>query len=125
MLEQRTGRRSDEARAHATARAAQLPGRTLTGALERLPGVGGWFVVRVDADLSRRLRTGAVRGFVPVTASVGGSTWDTSLMPMGDGTLFLALPARVRRAEDLDEGDPVRAYVRPRPRTAASRRGRW
>jgi hypothetical protein len=127
VLEQRTGGPTDEARTwpHGPDRTAHLPVRTLTGELERLPGVGGWFVVRVEPTLSRRLRTGAARGFVPVTAGVGGSTWDTSLMPMGDGTLFLALPARVRRAEGLDEGDPVRASVRPRPRTSASRRGRW
>lgn len=120
MLEQRAGARTDDV--HLMEQGSH---RALTGELERLPGVGGWFVVRLDTVRTRRLRAGAPRGFVPVTATVGGSTWDTSLMPMGDGTLFLALPATVRRAEDLDEGDQVRAVVRHRPRTAGSRLGRW
>ena len=58
-----------------------------------------------------------------MTATVGATTWDTSLMPMGDETLFLALPAPVRRAEDLDDGDAVSARVRPRPPAAAGSRG--
>ncbi|WP_380164369.1 DUF1905 domain-containing protein [Jannaschia sp. R86511] len=97
----------------------------LTGELERLPGVGGWYVLRLGPARSQQLRAGARRGFVPVAARVGGSAWDTSLMPMGDGTLFLALPAHVRRAEAVDEGDQVRAVLRPRERPPAPRRGRW
>ena len=92
-----------------------VTGAEVVGEVERFPGVGGWYVVRLGAERSAEALTAARRGFVPVRASVGATTWDSSLMPLGDGTLFLALPAAVRRAEDLDEGDPVRARYRLRP----------
>ena len=87
----------------------------IVGEVERFPGVGGWYVVRLGPVRSAEVSGAARRGFVPVRATVGATAWDSSLMPLGDGTLFLALPAAVRRAEDLEEGDPVRARYRLRP----------
>lgn len=109
---------------------AEVTGHVV-GDVERFPGVGGWYVVRLGAHGSEQVAGLARRGFVPVHVSVGSTSWDSSLMPLGDGTLFLALPAAVRRAEDLDEGDQVSARYRVRPgRPAASaprrrRRDRW
>lgn len=85
------------------------------GEVERLPGVGGWYVVRLGPERTAAVAPVARRGFVPVSVTVGSTSWDSSLMPLGDGTLFLALPAAVRRAEDLDEGDEVSARYRVRP----------
>lgn len=87
----------------------------VSGELERLPGAGGWYVVRLPHGRPTVTASWGRRGFVPVTATVGSTSWETSLMPMGDGTHFLAVPAAVRRAEDLDEGDPVSARYRSRP----------
>jgi hypothetical protein len=96
---------------------------TVTGEVDRLPGVGGWHVVRLAADRTERWRHAARRGFVPVTVELGGTTWDSSLMPMGDGTLFVAVPAQVRRGEDVVDGDEVTLRYRLRPPRPAGRPG--
>lgn len=60
-------------------------------------------------ELVRRLELGKRRGFgsVRVTVRVGGSEWQTSVFPQKEGTWFLPIKVAVRRAEGLDEGDPV------------------
>lgn len=72
---------------------------------------GGWHYVSVPKSLSEPYSNLQDRGLVAVTAcarSNGASaTWPTSLLPMGDGSHFLALPARVRNRLRLDVGDRV------------------
>lgn len=45
-------------------------------------------------------------GMIPVTASLGGTTWTTSLWPK-DGGYVIPLKDRVRRAEQVELGDVV------------------
>jgi hypothetical protein len=45
-------------------------------------------------------------GMIPVTVRLGGSTWTTSLWPK-DGGYIVPLKLAVRRAEQVDVGDPV------------------
>jgi hypothetical protein len=59
----------------------------------------------------------AARGLIAVRATVGTTTWDTSLLPLGDGTTFVPLNARVRRQNDLVLGAPVTVTVVPRDRS--------
>lgn len=67
-----------------------------------------WHYVSVPLTLSEPLRHLATNfGFVAIDAKVGTSSWPTSLMPMGDGTYFVALPAKVRKKEKLSLGDEV------------------
>ena len=61
----------------------------------------GWYYVSVPKDLSTPLEYLADRGLIAVTARVGSTSWPTSLLPMGDGTHFIALPAKVRTKEKL------------------------
>ena len=42
-------------------------------------------------------------GCVPATVTLGGTTWQTSLFPK-DGHYIVPLKAKVRRAEEVDEG---------------------
>ncbi|HYO19767.1 MAG TPA: DUF1905 domain-containing protein [Dermatophilaceae bacterium] len=53
-------------------------------------------------------------------ATVGDTTWDTSLLPMGDGTTFIALNARVRKKNALATGDSVTVAFTPRDRERAA-----
>ena len=64
----------------------------------------GWYYISVPTELSKPLLHLADRGLIAVTASIGGSSWSTSLLPMGDGTHFIALPAKVRKKEKLSLG---------------------
>jgi len=61
----------------------------------------GWYYVSVPTELSKPLEHLADRGLIAVTAKIGDSSWPTSLLPMGDGTHFIALPAKVRSKEKL------------------------
>ena len=45
-------------------------------------------------------------GMIPVTVTLGGTTWTTSLWPK-DGAYVVPLKVAVRRAEGVDEGDCV------------------
>lgn len=83
----------------------------ITGELQRFQGIGGWYYVEVPAQVSDQFEQ---HGMVPVTAEVGESRWETSLMPMGDGAQFIAIKAAVRKANRLHEGDQVTVLVEPR-----------
>ena len=68
----------------------------------------GWHHVPVPTELSKPLEHLSDRGLIAVTAKVGNSSWLTSLLPMGDGTHFIALPAKVRSKEKLSPGNEVK-----------------
>ncbi|HYN31946.1 MAG TPA: DUF1905 domain-containing protein [Ilumatobacteraceae bacterium] len=88
----------------------------VTGEVELFPQEGGWFFVRVPRWISDELDDMADRGLIAIRATIGDSTWDTSLLPMGDGTKFIALNARVRKVNVLALGDhlTVRFSLRDR-----------
>lgn len=67
----------------------------------------GWYYVSVPTEISRPLEHLADRGLIAVTVIVGNSSWHTSLLPMGDGKHFIALPAKVRSKEKLSLGTEV------------------
>jgi hypothetical protein len=67
----------------------------------------GWHYVAVPRELSEPLQRFADRGLIAATATVGKSTWPTSLLPMGDGSHFIALPAKIRAKEKLTRGESI------------------
>ena len=67
----------------------------------------GWYYVPVPTEMSKPLEHLADRGLIAITAKVGNSQWKTSLLPMGDGTHFIALPAKVRYKEKLVLGSEL------------------
>lgn len=77
-----------------------------------------WFFVDLPEDASeaiRELQDPALRrgfGAVRVRATIGGSTWSTSMFPSnGTGPYVLPLKRAVRDAEGLGEGDAVTARI--------------
>ena len=67
----------------------------------------GWYYVSVPMELSKPFEYLADCGLIAVTAKVGNSCWPTSLLPMGDATHFIALPAKVRSKEKLSLGAEI------------------
>ena len=67
----------------------------------------GWYYVPVPTELSKPLEPHAERGLIAVTARIGSSCWHTSLLPLGDGTHFIALPIKVRSKEKLARGSEL------------------
>jgi hypothetical protein len=85
--------------------------------VELFPQEGGWHYVPVPRHISADLEIFAERGLIPITVRLGGTSWDTSLLPKGDGSHFVALKAPVRRAEQVDVGDRVTVTFRRRERS--------
>jgi Domain of unknown function (DUF1905). len=83
--------------------------------IERFDTPCGWHYVAVPPSLSIPLEYLAIHfGFIAVTAKVGNTTWQTSLLPMGDGTHGIALAAKIRSKEKLQLGDEIEVFFEPR-----------
>lgn len=74
----------------------------------------GWFYVALPKDHPVQELPRGQWGFVPIHAKVGDTKWKTSLMPLGDkknkkekSGLFIALPAKVRKREEVGLGDEI------------------
>jgi hypothetical protein len=86
----------------------------IKGRVEIFPQKGGWIYVRAPKNITSELIHLADRGLIPITAQIGNSIWDTSLLPMGDGTHFIALNAKVRKAEGVEIGKMIIVSVKVR-----------
>jgi hypothetical protein len=78
---------------------------------------GSWHFLTISGDagealtataLMRRLE-GMARGFgsLRVTATIGDTSWQTSVFPSREAGWMLPVKAAVRKAEGLGEGDEV------------------
>jgi hypothetical protein len=75
-----------------------------------------WTFVSVPLEPSAEIRewaAGIPRGFgsVRVEATIGGTTWRTSIFPGGDGRYALPVKKAVRAAESLVVGEPARVGI--------------
>lgn len=97
---------------------APLIGQTFTvhGTVEIFPMDNPWIYVSVPKKYVKLFADFMDRGLVAVTVTLGSSTWDTSLLPKGDGTLFIALNAKVRKAEGIGVGQRVQLQFMLRQR---------
>jgi len=78
--------------------------------IKRFPGQYGWYYVELDDALSNELRpllASLWPALLKAEFTVKSTTWNSSIMPIKDGPLFIALPSKVRTAEELEEGDNV------------------
>lgn len=83
-------------------------GGKFTAVLFKYPGKGGWHFAPVPHELAPPVTEGW--GRTPVTATVDGTTWSTSVWRGKDGRTLLAVPARVRG--NKGHGDTVHAEIR-------------
>ncbi len=84
------------------------------GKVWRYQGEGAWHFVYVPKDLSQRIKDAARNKkkigfhFVKVKATIGKTTWNTSLFPTKDGPYLIAIKADIRHKEGITEGDSVK-----------------
>jgi len=84
-------------------------GGRFTGTLFRWSeGKGSWYFVAVPPRLSPPVTHGW--GRTPVTATLDGTTWETSVWRGKDGRTLLAVPAKVRGVRP--DGATVRVELR-------------
>jgi hypothetical protein len=85
--------------------------------IERFETQGGWHYVAVPTELSEPFEHFAINfGFIAITARIGCTSWQTSLLPNGDKKYFIALPAKVRAKEKLSLGLEIEALFDVRKR---------
>lgn len=84
------------------------------GKVWRYQGEGGWYFVYVPEKLSREIKD-TVRNkkkvgfhFVRIKATIGKTSWNTTLFPTKDGPYLVAIKADVRHKESINEGDSVK-----------------
>lgn len=91
---------------------------TVTGKVQRFPGQYGWYYVELDQALSQELRP-LIKGLWPVllkaSFSIHTTEWQSAIMPIKDGPLFIALPVKVRKAEhiEIDDSVTIDFYIKP------------
>jgi hypothetical protein len=76
------------------------------------PAKGAWYFLTIDGDTALAIRAHATNaaawGSVYVEATIGATTWRTSLFPSKQaGGWLLPLKAAVRKAEKIAEGAVV------------------
>ncbi len=82
----------------------------VTGKIKRFPGKGGWFYVELNNKMSEELRPLVKDRWPALLAAsftLNQTGWKSSIMPIKDGPLFIALPAKIRKCEELEEGQKV------------------
>jgi hypothetical protein len=89
---------------------------TFTARIDLFERDKGWYYVPAPSELVKPHEHLADRGLIAITATVGRASWSTSLLPMGDGTHFIALPAKVRAKEKLSRGDDIKVSFALRER---------
>jgi hypothetical protein len=86
---------------------------TVTAELWLYQGDAPWHFVTLPLDVADELRArtaGRRRGFgsIRVRATLGSTTWSTSLFPdRRSGSYLLPVKAEIRRREQVDAGDTV------------------
>ena len=88
----------------------------VTGEVFEWRGPAPYFYVAVSEDQAAAIEDVKDRvtygwGVIPVTATLGGTTFTTSLFPK-DGTFLVPLKVAVRRAEGIGEDDVVTLALR-------------
>ena len=83
-------------------------------------GPAPFFYAPLPADAAEEIRNAAKLvsygwGVIPVTATVGGVTFTTSLFPK-DGTYLLPLKDKVRKPTGITAGDVIHVEMTVQPR---------
>jgi hypothetical protein len=80
------------------------------------PAKAAWYFLTIDGETAGAIRASAVNaaswGSVYVEATIGGTTWRTSLFPSkAHGGWLLPVKAMVRKAEKIAEGTVIDAVL--------------
>jgi hypothetical protein len=79
--------------------------------LEKFPGKGGWTFARIPEVLKDKSKP---FGWVKVRGTIDGyEIKKYNLMPMGNGMLFLAVKAEIRKRIKKKEGDMIHVILFP------------
>lgn len=88
---------------------------TIKGKVVRYPGPGGWYFVEASKEISKQLKSLTIfevkkvgLNYIKVRATIGNTSWSTTLFPQKNGPYLIAIKESVRKAEGITEGHIVR-----------------
>ena len=88
---------------------------TIKGKVVKYPGTGGWYFVEASDEISDQLKKLTVFevkkvgfNYIKVRATIGHTSWSTTLFPQKNGPYMIAIKEYVRKAEGIIEGHIVR-----------------
>jgi hypothetical protein len=87
-----------------------MKGFKASDTVELFPQKGGWYYIKIPRNITKPLQHKADRGLIAITARVGDYSWETSLLPMGEGTHFIPLNAKVRKKENIELGEKITIF---------------
>lgn len=73
-----------------------------------------WHYVHIPKEVRDDLKHYEKRGIIAVTARIGATTWDGSLMPWADGSAQITINAVIRKKESLTDNNNVTIIIVPR-----------
>lgn len=82
----------------------------VSGIVKKFPTESGWHYVALSEEQSLDLREivkSSWPALIKADLKCGQTIWNSSIMPIKDGPLFIALPAKVRKAESIIEGQEI------------------
>lgn len=97
-----------------------MTGLELNAEVWRHEGEAGWHFVTLPEEIADEIRarhSGGHRPFgsLPVRATIGGTSWETSLFADTKAASYLLpVKAEVRRREGIAHGDTVLVTIEPR-----------
>jgi hypothetical protein len=75
---------------------------------------GTWWYVHIAKESRDKYKHLEKRGIVPITATIGSTTWDGSILPWADGSGQISVNKNVRLKEGLHLGDSFKIQISPR-----------
>jgi len=84
-----------------------------TGTLERDQD-GTWWYIHVPKHIRDQLKHLEKRGAIPVSATIGRTTWQASLLPWADGSAQITVKKAVRDREAFTLGQKLQVFIEPR-----------
>lgn len=90
----------------------KIPPFELNGKLWLYNGKGAWHFITIEKSDAQAISDEYIwprKGFgsIPVSITLGSTTWNTSIFPEKKGTFLLPIKKSVRDKEGISEGDKV------------------
>lgn len=86
---------------------------TITATLE-MDKDSTWYYIHVPKEIRDSLKEFEHRGSIKVTATLGDTTWECSLLPWADGSAQMSIPKKIREKQELRLGTTLSVQIVPR-----------
>lgn len=80
--------------------------------VKKFSGKAAWYYITVPKKYTKMSKQYKRGRFVRILAQIGSDIWQTSLLPYGNGTEFIAIKAQIRKSQNIKEGDTIKLHFR-------------